>query len=375
MRIARTILALTLLAPATAVAQGALGNQGFGFPVGQLSTGARAAGGSNAETDPNSPINPAAITQSSRFAVRVQFEPEFRRTTVPGSGSASASVARFPGFAASGAYRRLVYQASVSSFLDRTWSNQYDDSLLVGGDWVQSTIRTSSDGAIGDVRLALGYVAHRRLQVGVGLHGFSGANRVTFVRTFPDTSGVGSIAQSSSIGYSGRAVSAGIVAVPVDGFVLAASARFGGTITADQAGTAVGEGTVPSRIGVGFSWLAARGISVNGRFDRTQWTDIDPLGSAEVVTFDADEFGLGVELLGPPVSGVNSVLRLGVRDRGLPFGVNGSQVSERAYSGGLGIPFARGRAQFDAALERAKREGAGATERSWVISLGIGIRP
>ncbi|MEX2182250.1 MAG: hypothetical protein WD771_09430 [Gemmatimonadaceae bacterium] len=377
MRALTAAVALALLTPLVpvAAAQGALSNQGFGYPTGQLSGAARGAGGATVETDPNSPINPAAVTQSSRYSVLMQFEPEFRRTAIGGS-AATAKIPRFPQFSASGAFRRFAYAASVSTFLDRSWENAYADSVLVDGQWTESTVHTRSNGAIGDARLALGYVVHRRLQVGVGLHAFSGENRVSFLRTFPDTSGITGVAQASSVTYVGRALSLGLVARPLDGVVVGVSTRVGGRLGADQAGGSVGgDASVPSRTGIGISWLALPGASLNARFDRTKWTEMDALGSADVVTFDADEIGLGVDVLGPAFGGVNSIVRLGAKSRTLPFGVNGDQVSELAFSTGLGVPVARGRAQLDFALERAGRRAAGGTERGWFISVGLGIRP
>jgi hypothetical protein len=70
-----------------------------------------------------------------------------------------------------------------------------------------------------------------------------------------------------------------------------------------------------------------------------------------------------------------SMLRLGYRGRTLPFGVDGDRVSERAFTGGVGIPLSRGRSQFDATVQRAARSAGGASEKAWVISFGLGIRP
>jgi len=366
--------AFLLALPAATSAQGAISNQGFGYPAGQLGGAARGAGGSSAETDPSSPINPAALTQSNRYSVVFQFEPEFRRTSI-GGNSGTSRVVRFPAFSASGSYKRLSFGASVSTFLDRTWENQYSDSVMVDGTMTESAVFAKSDGAIGDARLALAYVLHPKLQVGLGLHSFSGENRVSLARLFPDSLGLLGVTQVSSVNYVGRAMSLGFVAHPVTGLVVSASTRFGGALMAEQLGAQVGEAKVPARFGVGVSWLALPGASINARMDRTAWTDMDDLGSADLVTFDATEFGVGVDLLGPTISGVNSVVRLGGRDRTLPFGVNGDQVIERAFSGGIGLPVGRGRAQLDIALERAARRGAGATERAWFVSVGIGIRP
>ncbi len=367
------VLAL-ITAPVTGLAQGSLSSQGFGYPTGQLSAGALGAAGAGAESDPNSPINPAALTQNSRFNISVQFQPEFRSTSVGGQ-EISTSVMRFPTFQASGTYKRLTGSAGVSTLLDRTWVNQYSDSLLIGGEWIDSEIRTASAGALSDVRAALGYVISTKVQVGLGLHGFAGENRTEFSRVFPDSTGVGAISQASSFGFSGTAVSAGVIAIPREGFVIAASIRAGGSMRLEEGGLQVGEGRVPTRFGIGVNWLAVPGAAFSARIDRTRWSRMEGLGTTDVSIFDATEIAVGTDVLGPKIGGVNSVVRAGVRDRTLPFGYLSNQVRERAVTFGVGVPVARGRAQIDLAGMRASRSAAGIDERAWFVSIGIGIRP
>lgn len=373
-QILRCSLGLLLAAPLTVQAQGALSNQGFGYPLGQLSAGSLGNGGAGAEADPNSALNPAALTQTTRFSLSLQFEPEMRRTNAGGLSS-DATVIRFPSFQATGSFGRWTGAAGVTTFLDRSWSNFYEDSLLVGGEWIPSQIQTSSQGAMSDARVALGYVVSPRIQLGVALHGIAGENRTQFARTFPDSTGVGGLQQSASFGFGGSAVSLGVVTQPRDGLVIAGSMRRGGQMTLEQAGEQVSEASVPTRLGVGVSWLAVPGASFSLRVDRTLWTDMEGLGSDEVSLFDATEVALGVDVLGPRVFGGNSILRAGVRDRTLPFGVLGDRVGERAFTLGAGLPIARGRAQVDFAVQRASREVRDFTERGWFFSLGLGIRP
>lgn len=372
-RLAAIIVALLAL-PASAHAQGAISNQGFGYPTGQLSPAALGTGGANGEVDPSSPLNPAAISHAGRFAVLMQFEPEFRATKI-GSVTAANTVVRFPTFMATGGVGRFTFAASFANFLDRTWVNSYDDSVFVGGAWEESSVRTSSDGAISDARLAVAFAASPRIRVGLGVHSFTGENRAEFLRTFPDSSGLGGLAQSSHLTFVGRAISGGVVVLPREGLAFAASFRSGGGLEAALNDVPSGEASVPSRWGVSGSWVALPGATLNARYEQTQWTEMRGLGTGNVFLFDAAEVGLGAEITGPPVAGAASIFRLGFRDRTLPFGVNGDRVSERSFSVGAGLPVARGRGQLDIALQRAFREVGPATERSWFLSVGIGIRP
>lgn len=366
--------ALTFVAFGTAVAQGAVSNQGFGYPTGQLSPIALGAGGSSAETDPSTPINPAAIAHTGRYALMFQFEPEFRATKVDGVTSANM-VMRFPNFSATGRVGPLTVGASISTFLDRTWANGYSDSLFVAGEWHPSSVLTASDGAMSDARFAMAYSVHPRVRVGLGLHAFTGENQTQFQRIFTDSSGLGGLAQNGRLTFAGRALSAGVVYFPREGMALAASFRSGGEVRTRLNDVANATATIPMRWGVGGSWLVIPGATINARVDQTRWTDLAGLGTSNVFLFDATEIGVGADVVGPRVAGAPMMLRVGLRDRTLPFGVNGDRVPERALSFGAGLPVARGRGQIDVALQRAVREVGPATERSWFLSVGIGIRP
>jgi hypothetical protein len=331
-------------------------------------------GGASAEADPASPLNPAAISSRGRFSVYLQIEPEFRRTSGAGFEDRSTTM-RFPGFMGTFQFRRLTAGLSFSTLLDRTWSNTYADSQDVGGTTYPSSLRAASSGALNDSRFAASYQVHERLQVGAGVHVLSGQNRIEFGRSFPDSTGIGAVVQTSRLSYAGRMYSAGAVAQPVRGLVVAASARFGGTLDSDRNQQPVAEGKPPSRYGLGVSWVGIPNTVLSARVDRTAWTEMEDLASDGLDIFDVTEVGFGAEVGGPRVFGTTSTVRLGVRDRGLPFGVQGEQVSERSFSGGLGLPVARGRAQLDLTLQRATRKAAGVTERSWFLGVGLGIRP
>jgi hypothetical protein len=374
------VLALLVGAPtalafaAPVVAQGVVSVQGFGYPPGQLSAGALGIGGAAAESDASSGLNPAALGTVSRFAIYAHYQPEFRRTTADGATATSRAV-RFPGFTVTGGRGRFTTSLSFSTLLDRTWANSYSDSQVVGGETVPSTLRASSDGAINDSRFALAYVVNQRFQVGIALHALSGENRILFGRTFPESLGIGAVSQFSTMSYSGRTYSTGMLFQPTPKFVLGASARFGGEIDVDQSGEPVASADVPSRIGVGVSYLGIPNTVIAARIDRTTWSDLAPLGTTATSAFDATEFALGAESVGPRINGVFSTLRLGYRNRTLPFGLDGDRISERAFTGGVGIPLSRGRSQVDLTAQRAARSGGGASEKAWVLSVGLGIRP
>lgn len=367
------VIALGLL-PSLAAAQGSIGALGYGYPTGGLSAAAASMGGANAEIDPNSAINPAAITRSNRLSVMFRFEPEFRSTDA-GSVRANAVVPRFPAFQVTGAFGRWVGAAGVSTMLDRTWRNQYSDSLVIGGETVASNVQIGSEGAIGDARVAVGYVVSPRVQLGASMHAIVGQNRTVFNRTFDPATGVSAISQSSPFGFTGSAVSVGVVAEVLPDLVVASSARFGGDMGVELRGTEVGQGKVPTRYGLGLTYFGVRGLALFGRVDQTSWTDIGGVATDSTSVFDATDLALGAEALGPRLFGANTALRVGLRQRVLPFGLNGASVSERGATFGVSLPVSRGRGQIELGAQRMLRSVTGVEEEAWIVTVGLGIRP
>mgnify|MGYP001764997881 CR=1 FL=1 len=374
MRRSLLVAALAAVLPGAAGAQGALGLQGYGYPTGQIGSAALALGGANAEIDPASALNPASIGMLSRYSVYMQYEPEFRTTRFGGASDKTTTI-RFPAFMLAGGFGRFTAGLSATTLLDRSWTNIVSDSQLVGGEMIPSTLTAASAGALTDARFAASYWVSPKLLVGAGLSALIGQNRVRFGRTFPDSTGVGDVVQSSTINFSGSALSAGVVWIPSDAFVVGLSARSGGALEATQGEVTLGEGNAPSRYGLTLAYTGIPNTTISGRFDHTAWSKMDALGGPQMSTFDANEIGLGLEVLGPRIGGAPSLARIGVRDRTLPFGVNGDKVSERGFSGGVGIPVARGRGQIDLSIQRATRSAGGASEKAWNLSIGLGIRP
>ena len=369
----RSIVLLVVLALA-AQAQGSVATQGYGYPTGQLSAAANGGGGAAAEIDAASAVNPAALAAGARYSVYLQFEPEYRSTRL-GGAEEPVRVMRFPGFALSGGWGKFAAGVSFTTLLDRTWLNQYADTQSVGGIATPSTVIASSDGGITDARFAVAYAVRPRLQVGLAIHAVSGQNRIDFGRTFSDSSGLGSAEQSSTLNFGGRGLSLGVIGMPIQDLVIGASLRTSGPLSVRQDGQPLASADLPSRMGIGASWIGIPNTTLSARVDKTRWTRMAALGSTRMSTFDAIDSGAGLEVVGPRIAGGATALRVGIRDRGLPFGVDGKAVGERTTSGGLSVPLGRSRGQIDLGLQRATRTSSVATEKAWLLSLGFGIRP
>ena len=374
------LLCASISIPVTRVAaQGTLSTQGFGYPPGHLSARALATGGGLGQFDPDSPINPASIGVSSDPRMFLQYEPEFRRLS-SGNSAANTTTARFPLVSASVPIgSRGSVGLSVATFLDRSSATSFTREQEVAGQTVTITETTRILGAINDVRLAAGWAPSPRFQLGVGGHVFVGQNRVFFSQTFADTLGFTPVSQVSTLGFTGFAASAGILARPSRAFGLGVSARKGGRIESRQGDSAASEANVPDRIGAGVSYEGIPGTSISAHIGRELWSSLNGLGSEGATAVDSWEGGIGAESLGPRIVQRQTVLRIGARYRTLPFLAAGSEVKELAFAAGIGAQFFRNRATFDLTVERASRSpeasALDAKERAYILSFGLRVRP
>lgn len=368
--------ALCFAAPAL-YAQGALSLQGFGYPGGEISTRALGTGGSLADFDANSPINPAALLVGSRATVYLQYDPEFRWVTGTGLNTNTVT-ARFPLFLISGKMGQARFSLSYASFLDRTWTNTYQDTQVVGTLRVPSTVTAVSSGGISDIRAAMSWTFSSRLTVGAAIHVFPGQNHIVFGRAFPsDSTSFGAFAQTSTFNYSGSAVSFGLIATPIDHINLGVSGRYGFSMHVHEGdSTTVGDANVPNRISFSGAYDGITGTILSARYGTEKWSAMRGLGSAGLSVFDATEFSAGLETGGPRIGAIPIAVRLGYRARQLPFGVGAQQVSETEFTGGVGIPLSSGRAALDLSIAHALRSAnVGLSETGWIFSLGIAIKP
>jgi hypothetical protein len=365
------------LAARALCAQGALSLQGFGYPGGETSTRALGTGGSLADFDANSPINPAALLVGSRATVYLQYDPEFRWVTGTGL-NVSTVTARFPLFVISGKVGQARFSLSYASFLDRTWTNTYQDTQVVGALRVPSTVTAVSSGGISDIRAAMSWTFSSRLTVGAAIHVFPGQNHIVFGRAFPsDSTSFGAFAQTSTFNFSGSAVSFGLIATPIDHVNLGVSGRYGFSMHVHEGdSTTVGEANVPNRLSVSGAFDGITGTILSVRYGTEKWSAMRGLGSAGLSVFDATEFAAGLETGGPRIGAIPMAVRLGYRARQLPFGVGAQQVSEREFTGGVGIPLSSGRTALDLSIAHALRSAnVGLSETGWIFSLGIAIKP
>jgi hypothetical protein len=279
--------------------------------------------------------------------------------------------------------RNLAVGISASSLLDRTFSTSYGITETIAGQQVPAVATYESRGAITDVRVGAGYWLARTLRVGLAGHVLVGENRVNSGRSFPsDSLRYRRIADTVSIDYSGRAFSAGVDWTPVRGIGLAGSYRRGGRLRTLSGDTTLTTASAPDRVGVGVAVDRITGATFAASYSRTTWTRMRGLAGGDVSVSDAPEFAVGADVAGPRLGASPVLLRAGFRRRTLPFGIDGAEARETAFTGGLGAPLAAGRAMLDLAVQRAQRDFDGAAaplgdarERAWTLSVGVTVRP
>lgn len=374
----RVLLSLgaLLLVATRAHPQGNLSAQGFGYPAGGLSTRAAATGGALGEFDYSSVRNPSSILGFGRGGMYFQYEPEFRSVRAAGNTDRTTT-ARFPlAMAALQTGPRAMVTFSSSTLLDRTWATRVRSGQILGSDSVGFEESIASTGAITDFRVAMGYAVNSGLSVGVGVHGYTGENRMQLARQFDDSLKYGTLIRQLTLGYSGTALSVGATWRPFRSFAFAASARQGGRMNLQIGDSLVSSAHVPNRYGAAVRFDGLPGASVSLSAERTEWTRMSSLSVTSLGVRDAMDVGAGVELLGPRLRSFPMLLYFGYRQRDLPFSTTGSDVKERMFTSGLGMPLAGPRVVFDLALQRASRgTHSGVSESAWLLSAGFTVRP
>lgn len=376
MRMLRTLV-LCATFVTSAAAQGTLSTQGFGYPAGGLSTHAEGVGGSIAETDPLSPVNPASLATWGRPGLYLQYDPEFRHVQANGA-SDNTTTARFP--LLSGALNvgpRVTIGISSTTFLDRTWQTSNTGyAHFATGDSSLYNESFSTDGAINDVRLAGSFLVLPSVSIGLAAHVLTGQNRLLIARTFADTN-FATFSQAATLSYTGHSFTGGIDWRPTPTLSLGVSGDAGGTMNAFRNDTTLSSARVPKRFGVGTVFGGVSGLLLSANAEWHGWSALNGLAESEIKAVDGWDWGVGAEVRAPSLFGQEFPLRLGYRHRILPFEANEADVHETDYSLGLGIPVSRGRSRIDLSLTRANRSAsiADVSEHAWILSAGFFLRP
>jgi hypothetical protein len=376
----RVIVSLALLAalavPAGAAADSVFGIRGLGLLGRPLSGRAAATGGAFALFDAASSLNPSALAQwlgPAGWGVGVATSRRFSS----GSTSATLGGTRFPlfGFALP-AGQRIVVGVSVSEYLDRTWSVSTAHDSTLRDSTVTLTDVASSTGGVTDLRLGAAYRITPSFVVGVAIHGLAGSTKLSVQRSFSDSGFIG-YEDVATTDFSGVGVSLGAQGRLGDHFAVAGAVRLNSRLTAQADNGATARIAMPAEFSGSVMFAPARGFGFAATVGYQTWARAagDLLAAGQDRSRSVWNVALGSEIDAFTFLGQRVPVRLGYRWRQLPFPVAGSALSEHAFSGGLGITLAGGRATLDAGVDVGSRTAGGATEKFTTGFVGVIVRP
>jgi len=379
MRTIKLSIGLLLVTAPLAAQSSQFGVRGLGIPMRPYSPRAVATGGAFAMFDAESSLNPAAIASVLQFTSLVSNSQSFRSSTNP-FGTASGRDARFPQATVLGPIggTNLAAALSLSGYTDRSFAIGTTDSITLRGEQVAVFDTLSATGGLSDIRAALAWQVTRSLHVGAAGHLIPGSNRVLNSRAFSDTAYAGAT-ELNELSYLGFGFSTGIVARPVARVAIAGLFRVDGSLTTRRDSTDIGSIDLPTTLGGAIRWQPSLRLVMAGSVLRRNWSvsDADLRAQGGVGALNTTEIAAGVELIRNNRNPAHKAIRFGAHYATLPFPVTEAiQPHEVGLSLGTGIRFTGGRGGFDIALEQLWRsDSEGFSERAFVITLGVSLRP
>jgi hypothetical protein len=381
MRRALVVLALLAAPIASAGAQSSqFGVRGLGAPGRPLSTRAFSVGGAFGMFDGESGLNPAALGRITALGADFTSLQDFRHVDNP-SGSNSLRETRFPFIAIAGPVRRypMVLGLSFANYTSRDFTLASTETLALRDAPVSVFDTLSSRGGLSDLRAAGAYRIHDDWLIGVGLHVITGSARMRFHRGFgADSLIYQALTQSSELSYAGVGLDLGVIRNFGPGFSVAATVRSDGHVNVDQDSARAGTIDLPYSFGFGLRWRARPKLEVASQVLMHTWSgaNSDLLEQGGLGSDNNYEASFGLEYTPDLRRPARRPLRLGVRYGTLPFLLGtGEQPKEFGISAGTGIRFAQQRAGVDLGLEHVWRSAGAFKERTFLLNLGVTVRP
>ena len=372
-------LVVALSFPGAALAQNSVYSVlGAGLPGRPIGVHARALAGGIGAFDPASAVNPAAVAGFTRLSVGANLTGSFRSYEAGESSADGLRQTRFPfAYVGSRVGRTPVsFAAGYATYLDRTFDITSSDTVMLRGAPVAVEDRLASDGSSADIRGALGVRIGNRLQIGGAVHVISGSTRMEINRTFSDSTFL-TVRDSSQATFTAVGFSAGAIVMVSPRLRIAASFRSDTDIEETIDSVPVADVDLPVTVSGGVLVVPTAALRWSATVSWRSWSDagaaLGRMGGSRA--FDTWEVGSGIEFGGTDVGASGFPLRVGVRYAQLPFSPSDDQPEEWVVSAGTAIQFASNRALLETTLERVFRDGGGASERVWQVSVGLRLVP
>jgi hypothetical protein len=369
---------LTLVPGMTSAQSSQFGVRGLGYPGRGLAVRASGSSGGFGLFDSESSLNPAALgavpTLTSVFTVAQSF----RHPENP-AGTASVRDTRFPHILVAGPIRQsgAVFGVSYSNYTSRDYSLTTADTLDIRGVPVGVTDSFSSRGGLNDLRVAGAYRVHDRWMFGGGFHIITGSTRLVTQREFSDSTYLSS-RQRSELSYTGVGLSVGVIRQFGPGLAISALARTDGHANVDLDSGRVATVDLPYTFGLGVRVQPAAKLDVGLQGIMRTWSgaNSDLLEQGGTGANNTVEVSVGAQYTSDPKRPFRRPIRLGARYATLPFPlVPGEQGHEMSISFGTGMRFAQQRAGVDLSLEHYWRSEGVYSERAFILSFGVSVRP
>ncbi|HKT59484.1 MAG TPA: hypothetical protein VJQ46_05505 [Gemmatimonadales bacterium] len=379
MRRSLVVLALLVAPLAAASAQSSeFGVRGLGMPGRPLSTRTFSMGGAFGLFDGESGLNPAALGRIGALGADFTSLQDFRHVENP-AGSQSVRETRFPFIAIAGPIKRYpaVLGVSFANYTSRDFTLASVDTLPIRDVLVPVNDTLSSRGGLSDLRMAGAYRIQDDWLIGAAFHIITGTARMRFHRAFADSS-YQPLTQMSELSYAGVGVELGVIRNFGPGFSMAATVRSDGHVNVDRDSTRVGPIDLPYSFGFGLRWHARPKLEMASQLLVHTWSgaNSDLLEQGGVGSKNNYEASFGLEFTPNLRRPSRRPLRLGVRYGTLPFLLEtGEQPKELGVSAGTGIRFAQERAGVDLGLEHVWRTAGAFKERTFLLNLGVMVRP
>jgi hypothetical protein len=337
-----------------------------------------ASGGAFGLFDPESSLNPAALGGIGALTSVFTINQGFRRQENP-AGDASTRDTRFPQLMVMGPVRQsgAALGFSYSNYTNRDFTVATADTIDLRGQPVGVRDSFSSRGGLNDLRIAGAYRVRERWTFGIGFHVITGSNRLESRRSFDDP-GYLSSRQTSELSYAGIGVSAGVIRQLGPGFGIAAVARSDGHLKVDRDSVRVGRVDLPYTLGLGLRWQPGPklGLAAQTLFRTWSAANSDLLQQGGIGADNTFEVAVGAEYTPDLKRPFRRPIRLGAHYGQLPFPLTpGDQGHEFGVSLGSGVRFAQQRAGVDFTLEHVWRSEGPYSERAFILSLGVSVRP
>jgi len=374
------LLAFTV-APPQAHAQSLFNAAGLGTPVEALDGRARAlgsfgiglTGGSMMQTDPG------GLARLGISTGIMAASPSWIDYSASGNRSGSFQGNRFPLLGI--AYPAFGGMAAVqiTSVLDQTYEVTSIGETDLGDGPVRTSDAFTQDGSVSSVNLGFSRSLTDWFATGFTVGRFAGSLDRALVRTYGEEGQAGNVetyVESGVWSWTGWSLTAGGSA-DFEGLRIAASIQIPSELSGIASAETRGSDrsfSIPVHYRVGGTALLGPSVQVHGSAVFADWSDIQN-DLSKGYARSGSGFGMGIELSRARLLGKDAPLRFGFRQAGLPFAFEDESVSERIFSGGVGLVLNETAgfvlAGVDLSVERGRRSGANLTENFWRATLSL----